>query len=288
MSQLLITDLDNTLYNWIDYFAPSFRGMVHAIAREMKVSEQELYDGFKEVYKSRESLEYSFSIQELPFINRYSSEEIEKFVNLGKIVFSRVRDSNLKIYDGVKETLEELTNRGVFIVAVTNAPIYHGEARLKQLRIDKYFWGIAGWEGHQIPDDAYTEKISHKSQEGKYQSRYIQKRWGYHKNDIKPNPNSYLEILNELKISHKSTYVIGDSMLKDLIPANEIGAKSIWAKYGTHFRKDNFETILKITHWEENTVKSAYDEKSFEPDYTVNNSFSELLEIIPDPRLKLF
>lgn len=48
---ILITDLDNTLYNWVDYFAPSFRGMVHAISREMNLDEEKIYSGFKEVFK---------------------------------------------------------------------------------------------------------------------------------------------------------------------------------------------------------------------------------------------
>ncbi len=59
MKTLLITDLDNTLYNWVDYFAPSFRGMAKALSREMGVSLDGLFEDFKEVFSRRGSLEYS-------------------------------------------------------------------------------------------------------------------------------------------------------------------------------------------------------------------------------------
>src|SRR5690606_36493919 len=138
MRPVLFTDLDNTLYNWIDYFGPSFRGMVHALAREMKIEEGKLISGFKQVYNQVGTLDYAFIIQSLPFINDYSQKEIERFVDVGRVVFSIVRKNNLVAYEGVQSTLEYLTQQGVQIIAVTNAPIYFGEDRLKRLSLDKY------------------------------------------------------------------------------------------------------------------------------------------------------
>jgi len=279
MNSILITDLDNTLYNWVDYFAPSFRGMVHALSREMNLNEETLISGFREVYKKHGTLEYSFSIQELPFINNYSNEEVLKFVELGKKVFKRVRDKNLVPYEGVKETLEILHNNGVLIIAVTNAPRYQGEARLKQLKLDKYFHGIGGWEGNIIPDNIHTKKILENVGQGYYDSKYIKKRWSFIKEEMKPNPCGYLTILSSILVSHKTTYVVGDSITKDLQPGNEIGAKCIWAKYGTKFKEKNFKTLLEITHWGEEKIDMTYNQKKIDPDYVID-SFSELKDII--------
>jgi len=41
--RLLITDLDNTLYDWITYFANSFRAMVKDLATTLDVEEDLLF-----------------------------------------------------------------------------------------------------------------------------------------------------------------------------------------------------------------------------------------------------
>jgi phosphoglycolate phosphatase-like HAD superfamily hydrolase len=287
MRSLLITDLDNTLYNWIDYYAPCFRGMVHVLSREMKIEEAELKLAFKSIFQEAGTLEYSFTIQNLPFIKNYTKPEVDKFVDLGKKVFKIVRDKNLIPYDSIKSTLEYLTNQGIIIIAVTNAPVYFAESRLKQLNLDKYFYGIAGWEGNEVPLDNYTNSIIEKSQQGKYNSQYIKKRWKFNKNEIKPNPFAYLTVMDYLKVSHKCTYIVGDSIGKDLLPANEIGAVSIWAKYGIECKKKNLDTIIEITHWDEKAINVAYEKKEITPDYTIE-SFLELREIVKGPQLQLF
>lgn len=286
MQPLLIADLDNTLYNWVDFFAPSFRGMVHVLARVMKVSEEVLIESFRKVYNERGSLEYSFTIQELDIIKNYSETEIEKFVELGQKVFSRVRRKNLKPYEGVKETLEQLYNAGILIVGVTNAPVHHAKMRLWQLKIDKYFFGLGGWEGNTLPHDEFADEIIKKEKSGRYRTR-IEKYWQFSNEEMKPNPFAYLNIISKLNVSHKKTYVIGDSMSKDIIPAKEIGAIGIWAKYGMKYSQKNFDTLLKITHWDQSKINDVYKDFSVKPDYVIN-SFSELTDIIESPQRSLF
>lgn len=284
---LLLIDLDNTLYNWVDYFGNSFRGMIHALSREMQKDEDELKSAFKKIYKEAGTLEYSFIIQKLPFIEKYSHEEKNRIIEFGKLIFSIVRSKNLIPYSGVKETLKDLSLDGVLIVAVTNAPAYFAEARLKQLYLDNYIYGLAAWENSEIPADEYTDNIIKRNEDGFYLSKHIKRRWCFSKEELKPNPFAYLTVINDLKQSHKNTYVIGDSIYKDLNPAHEIGATTIWAKYGTTFEEKNFNTLLEMTHWDENKIKSTYEEKKITPDYSIDR-FESLLEIIPRNQLRLF
>ncbi len=287
MNVVLITDLDNTLYNWVDYFGMSFRGMTHAISREMKIEEVEFIEAAKQVFKKVGTLEYAFLIQELPFITRYSENEISSFIEISKKVFQIVRSKNLVAYDGVKETFRYLNSIGVTIVGVTNAPIYYGEWRLKELGIDRYFQGILGWEGKDVPDNKYTEQIRKAISEGRYRSKHIRYRWAEPIENIKPNPIGYLKVINRFMVSHKNTYIMGDSLDRDISPAIEIGAHSIWAKYGTSFEKRNLDTLLAITHWEEGEIKKEYSKKKIDPEFTISN-ISELRKIIEGPQLNLF
>lgn len=275
---ILFTDLDNTLYNWVDYFAPSFRAMVHALAPKFQLTEESFINEFKEIYKAKGTLEYLPVLQEIKLFQELSPQKKEEYLQLAMVSFGRARRKNLMTYDGVTSTLKNLYESGVTIIAVTNAPSYFGELRLKKLGIDKYFYGIAAWEGKELPI-GFNIKSS--------QSKYIQRRWEFTKEELKPNPFAYLRIISDLNISHKTSYVIGDSISKDLNPAKEIGAITIWAKYGTTFEKKNFETLLTITHWDTQDVKTTYEEKPVEPDYVVD-SFSELNKIIDTPQLRLF
>lgn len=282
---VLLTDLDNTIYNWVDFFAPSFRAMVHVLAKETKIEEEAIIKDFKHVYNKRASLEYSFSVQELKIFQKLPKDEVENLIRIAKGTFSRVREKNLKPYDGVKETLKWIREGGTEIVGVTNAPLFHAEMRLKQLRLDSLFTGLAGWEGHGIPNRYLTKKIKERIEENRYKSR-IKHKWELSKEELKPNPFCYLRVINELHISHKAAYVIGDSLYKDIKPAIEIGAIGILAKYGKDFSTKNFQTLLKITNWDKEKISNVYDKKSIIPTFTVN-SFSEIRKIVQPPQLRL-
>ncbi len=287
MQKLLITDLDNTLYNLIDYFGPSFRGMVHALSRETKIEEEILLNNFKEVFLKRESLEYGFAVQELECLQTFTKEDILNLIELARAVFRRARQKNLKPYDSVTETLYELKKRGVIIVGMSNAPFYNAEIRLKQLFIDKYFIGLAAREDLHLPDDEYTELIHQNKISKKYQSTKIKKRWVLPKKQLKPNPYGYLKIMEEFGVSPENTYIIGDSILKDVQPAIDIGANGIWAKYGEECQQKNLDTVLGMTNWSQSEIKATFFDKHTEPNL-IALKFSDLKTIIKPNQLSLF
>lgn len=282
MRKLLITDLDNTLYNLIDYFGPSFRGMVHALARETKIEEEILLSNFKQVFKQRESLEYGFAVQELEVLKALQREEILKLIKLSQAVFKRARQKNLIPYESVIETLEWFKKHGVIIVGMSNAPFYNAEIRLKQLHIDKYFYGLAARKDLHLPEDEFTEEITKNKIGRKYESKKILRKWVLEKDQLKPNTYGYEKIMKDLNIMPEHTYVIGDSILKDIQPALIVGANGVWAKYGEKCEKKNLDTVLSMTNWSQSEIKQVFFDKHMEPKL-IANSFGDLKKIIkPD------
>ncbi len=286
MANLLLTDLDNTLYNWVDYFAPSFRGMVHAISRELDVDENDLMQDFKNVYGKFGSLEFSFTIQELDICKSLDERRIGELIYLGKTVFDMVRTKNLRPYKGVKETLNWCIQNNIIVIGVTNAPLFHAKMRLKELYLDNFFYGLAAWEGNNFENKKFTEKINKRNIAGKYNTR-IKNEWSLSEDRIKPNSYVYQKIINDINFTYDNIYVVGDSISKDLAPSIKIGAKTIWAKYGLEFEQKNLDTLLKITPWNLQGVQTAYVEKKIAPDFIIN-SFSEIEQIIPKVQLNLF
>jgi len=261
--------------------------MVHALSREMVLEEDRIIDEFKTVYKDRGSLEYSFSVQELPSVQLLGSEEISRLVKIAKGAFSRVRDVHLKPYPGVRETLTWLLREGGIVVGATNAPIHQAEQRLKSLHLDSCFTGLVGWEGYSVPGGIpLTDAIKQRATDGGYRSR-IGTLWPLPLSELKPSATGYIHVITQVGASPESTYVVGDSLHKDLQPAIEVGAVSVWARYGGEFEKKNFDTLLRITHWSSEKVNAVYDENAVVPDYAID-TFSELRTIIQVPQTSLF
>ena len=152
MSQaVLLADIDNTLYDWPSFFAPSFRAMIHALSRELDVSEDQLYDESKAIFSRHKSLEYAFVIQELDSVRSENSERIGHLIEQGRGAFKRVQRKRLTPYPGVIKTLKWLRKQDVLVVAVTNSPVYRAQHRLYDLKLDSLLAGLIGWEGFVPP-----------------------------------------------------------------------------------------------------------------------------------------
>lgn len=283
---IILTDIDNTIYNWKDFFAPSFRAMVHVLSRETKIDEEEIINDFKRIYSDKWSPEYAFSVQELKICRTMSIERVKELVYLSKAVFSRTRAKNLKPYNGVKETLKWAMKEGVLVIGVTNSPIFHAQRRLRRLNLDHLFFGLLGWDGYETSDDnCLTNIIKQQIKEKTYTSR-IQNLWRVCAEELKPNPICYRKIINDLGTSYTMTYVVGDSLWRDIKPALEIGVIGIWAKYGRECEPKSLETLFKIDKLSEEKISDIYDSRLANPPLVIN-TFSELQKIIQPPQLRL-
>src|SRR5262249_48928160 len=123
MIKLVITDLDNTLYNWVDYFVPSFNAMLRELVRLTNLDEDTLRQSFKRVHQRHGTTEYSFAIEELDVLVSENaglalSEILAKYDPAIK-AFRRVRRRTLRLYEGVSATLQELGRQGKMVAAHT-------------------------------------------------------------------------------------------------------------------------------------------------------------------------
>lgn len=276
---VLLTDLDNTLFNWIDYFAPCFRAMVHALAHATKLDEDEIYRQFQEVYSRLETAEYRRAIQELELYRREPPEVQERLVRAGFVAFSQARKQRLQAYTTVPSTLHWLKRQGVIVIGVTNSWVVDAVGRLRSLGLSRYLDALVAWDGTQSeggqPAIVPTRPAICRIVPIPSQSR-------------KPSPEGYRAAIACCDIgSRSSLWAIGDSVTNDLVPARELGATTILAKYGGNYDPSNFETILRITHWGAERVRSTYDTTAITPDFVIDD-FVQLRGIIPEAQGELF
>ena len=279
----IITDLDNTIYNWVDSFAPSFRGMIHALADYYKlVTEDELLNKFRELFQTHQSLEYQVQASELPFFKNVSADEVKRINSIMFGAFKNVAKGSgpggLRLYEGGMEFFTWAYSQGITLVAITNAPLKIAKQRLISLGVSRFYTAIAAPEytdskktvesnntlGRQeqllkvdMPDYVTSDKnfdLIYKLQP----------------DELKPSMTGYEKVFRDLHKKWDIVFVIGDSLQKDLAPAKRLGAKTIWARYGTKIEKRNLETLLKITPWSATQVAHAYG-TDFSPDFIADS-----------------
>jgi FMN phosphatase YigB (HAD superfamily) len=276
--KLLITDLDNTLYDWVTFFTSSFRGMVEELTKLLEIDEEELLNEFRSVHQKYGNSEQPYAVLELPsVIAKYpglTRAEMTQKLDPALHRFNSVRKRTLSLYPGSVETFQHLTERGVKIVGHTEAILANAYWRIKTLGIDRYFsrlYTLQGMEAIHISD----------------KSRWIDPPHDFvtvlPREERKPNPRLIADICRREGVEPTNAYYLGDSLVRDIAMANNAGVSSIWARYGTQYDPACWSYLVKITHWTNADVNREKDLKSrfsdVKPNYTID-SLSELPKIL--------
>lgn len=285
--KLIIFDLDNTIYNWVDYYASSFKAMLEELVKITGLSESVLKASFKRVHQYHRTSEYAFAIQELDVLAEkdYGLSFIEKLEKYNSAIyaFRKKRKETLKLYPGVVETLETLSAEHRIIVAHTDAMMFYAIYRLQtQLNIACFFNGLFAQKNHGLPPGIVEKDVRFFQDPKKYQCSIPVLR-ELDPNLLKPDPRILKSILSEFDVSPENAIYIGDSLNKDVRMAQSCSVHDVFAVYGTKYNPNNYQLLVEITHWNDEDViretKLAYQE--IKPTHTIH-SFPQILEVIKE------
>jgi phosphoglycolate phosphatase len=276
---LLITDLDNTLYDWVTFFATSFQGMVDELVNLLGVDREQLLDEFKILHQQCGSSEQPFVALDLPSVKKrfgdasrhYRMDQLDRPLH----VFNSLRKKNLHLYESVAETLGDLRAAGVVLVGHTESIAENVLFRLQKLGIVEYFKHLYVLEsdycGHPDPDRA----VALTPPPGLLRP--------VPRSERKPNPELLRDICRREGVHPADAYYVGDSLTRDMSMAKTAGVTAIWARYGTVYDRSLWKILVRVTHWtdedvaREEELKKEYER--IEPDYTID-SFGELEDIL--------
>ena len=268
MKKILITDLDDTLYSWLDFFVPAFYAMVNEIVNITAIPRSTLITEYKEKHQYYGSVEHPYVTLTLPsIIDKYkglTEEEIKRCLDKAFHKFNSVRKERLFLYEGVKDTLEKLYNDGIVIIGYTESSQENGYFRLEKLGIAQYFKHV------------YASVSS-------YESKYPISEKIKLVNTKKPNKEVLLEICECENCSTEEAIYIGDSLTKDIYMANTAGITSVLLKRP---KTDNnyYQLLVDITSWTEEDfenelkLKRVCEDQGIIPNYTVSE-FSKIKEL---------
>ena len=284
--KLLVTDLDDTLYNWSDAHATSVRAMIHSLSRLTKVPEEEIWHSLAQVYEMKASIEYAFAIEELevfngPFINGLGLTT-EEIVRTGVGAYRIARRAHLRLYESVRDTLRLLKRSGVIVIAVSDALMFQAEQRLRYFNLDCYFDALIASEDVAAPDHLIAQESVKREGRGRGYESKIKDKISVRPSERKPNPIAAGRLIARKQVEPSDTYVVGDSVAKDVSLAISLGAVSVLANYGT-VRDESRATLRRLVSWDaERSEREATARLRVRPDFVISR-FDELASVLEIP-----
>jgi FMN phosphatase YigB (HAD superfamily) len=276
--QLLVCDLDNTLYDWVAYFVPSFYAMVDAAVDIMGCDREELLDDLRTVHQTHADSEHPFALLETQMVRKHyaglSLQDTANELDGAFYAFNSMRKRMLRLNPGVQETLTTLREKRVVLVAHTESKLFSAYDRLSRLGILGYFRQIYCRERSRSvhPNEATSSKWLERIP--------MQIVTELPRSEVKPDPLVLKKICSLEGVSTHDTAYVGDSVARDVLMARRANVYSIWAKYGTLHDPALYDALVRVSHW---TKTDVARERQFnaeaemeKPDFTASTSFAEI------------
>jgi len=214
MIKAVIFDLDNTLLDFMkmkEYAVKAaIAGMIEA---GLDIDPDESYKTIIGIYE-KEGWENQQVFNK--FLNKTIGEVNNKYLAAGIVAYRRAREANLLLYPNVNHTLVELIKMSVKLAVVSDAPSREAWMRIYYLNLHHHFDVVLTF------DDT---------------------------NARKPSPIPFEMALSQLNIDPEEALMVGDWPERDVVGANKLGIRTIFARYG-----DAFGTVDSGANWDINDV----------------------------------
>lgn len=276
--RLLVCDLDNTLYDWVSYFVPSFYAMVDAVVEITHCDREKLLDDFRAVHQRYGDSEQPFALLETDTVRAAyhgaPPSMIAHALDPAFHAFNSERKKNLKLHPHVRETLDLLKRSGIELVAHTESKLYGVVDRLSRLGLTNYFSRVYCRERSMSshPDG----DVGNRWLESFPMSKVVE--LSHHQS--KPNPDVVLEICDDEGFAPDVVAYVGDSIARDMLMAKRAGVYAIWAAYGAEHPPAMYSALVRVSHWTAEEVareQRLKDEaRTIKPDYVAHSSFAEV------------
>jgi phosphoglycolate phosphatase-like HAD superfamily hydrolase len=278
---LLVTDLDNTLWDWFSMWSSSFSAMLSTLTAMSGVGQTTLESEIRQIHQDRHTSEYTYLIQEIPSLAAlHPGSDLAEVYADAITAYREARERTMELYPGVFDTLTKIRDRGTSIVAYTESQAYFTSYRIRSLGLDglidilysppdhDFPAGISRTALRTRPDDAY----------GLQHTEHRQTPAGV----VKPDTRVLETIVSELAPDPSSVAYVGDSLMKDVGMAQKVGVLDVHAQYGEVHESTEYELLRRVSHWSDEDVqreKAIMSAPHVSPTFVLHNEYSELLSM---------
>lgn len=245
---LLITDLDNTLWDWFEIWRVSFGALLAETMRISGLGQALLESEIRAVHQRHRTAEYAFVLEELPSLKQLHSEESIGSIYATALEARRAaRHRACSLYPGVRESIEVIRSCGTRVVGYTESTAFYTSDRLRRTGLDDLLDVMYSAPDHLLPVGMTSAQLR------RHPAAYYEHRRTIHRltpaGALKPNAEILRTIVSEVGGELASTVYVGDSLMKDVAMAREAGVVDVWARYGESHAKEEYEQLRRVTHW---------------------------------------
>ena len=292
MIRLLALDIDNTVFNWVDYYVKSLHALFDTLERVTGVARAHLVAEARGVFTMHNSIEHPFLVQELPSVLAVYGTDYDKLlheaVDPARDAFNTAANASLVPYPGVVETLTAIRTArpNLPIVALTDAPRYVAMWKLNKLGLLTYFDAVYG-----LPDPTLPTAEGRVLVDMEILLKHVRKDSFGYKGKIRILPEDYEKPgtkgfrmvlmdfdIEEQSIARKQILFVGDNLAKDIHLGKELGILSCWARYGAQISpamRTALQEFSPAANTRKNVALDPAGSGSPRPDYVIDQ-FSEL------------
>lgn len=273
--KLVVTDLDDTIWNWFEVWYVSFNNYFNRIANELDINPDILKKDFQALHKKYGSSEFSFAYKELKCINPRKYKSIDNNKSGLTILHQYYHDkkNTLHMFPTVHDTLAKIKASGAKIVGFTESNSFFTKTRIKHLGLDGMFDFI------YCPQDVGLPRTTKRFYEKGYYEPVITKIINLPSGIKKPNSEVLLRIISDLGIESDKTIYIGDKLDRDVSMANSLGVISCYAQYGDLKDDERYVLLREVSHWTETEINR---EKEIKSTHNLNLKPAVILEKFDD------
>lgn len=276
---VLITDIDNTLYDWVDMWYQSFHTLFNQLVIESGTDPDTLEAEINAVFRTYRTLEYRFLIHELPVLRTHCPEAniLKKYAHL-ILAHRHACESGLRLYPSVWETLVRLKETGCLLIAFTGSKAYYAAQRINVLGLDGLFDYVYSPPDPALPPAITQEETLHPA------SALYTLHHSIHRplapGRRKPDPEALLAIIQHVQATPDQVIYVGDSLTRDIIMAQQAHVTDIYAEYGRVRPTRAYEFLRRFSHWSTEDLQSEWalnPHDDIHPTYVLTQTFAEIL-----------
>jgi phosphoglycolate phosphatase-like HAD superfamily hydrolase len=275
---ILITDVDNTLLDWVEIWHASFSAMLEELIRLSGLPSELLVREIRTIHQREGTSEYAFIIEELHCL-RHAAGKVPmlEFYEPAIRAYGNARAEALALYPGVAEFLQGLRERGVLIVAYTESLAFYTAYRFRKLGLDRIIDFLYSPPDHDLPGGRKAESLRRYPPEHYRMARTVHRHTP--KNELKPNPDILCSIIAEVGGSISQAVYVGDSKMKDIAMAQQAGVLDVHAAYGVAQHREAYELLRAVTHWPDSHVmgeRAATENGQIRPTIVLKERLADL------------
>lgn len=280
--RLLVTDLDNTLFDWFRIWHSSFSTLIDEVSRQSGLRTEVLLRDARAVHQRRRTAEYAFLLDEMACLrDLHPGEQVHDLYRDAIHRYRSARKRATQLYPTVRETLEQVTGSGVPIVAYTDSLAFYSLQRLKRLSLDGVIDALYSPPDHDLPEGRCLNDIRTLS-ETEYELQRTRHKL-LPEGAAKPDPRVLKTICADYGVAPAETAFVGDSLMKDVAMAQDARVIDVLAEYGIAHQREEYELLQQVSHWTEADVRreqALAESREVTPRFVLQEHFSELLDLV--------